>query len=311
MPKNYKHNTQFDGKGNNTGEACERPARFSRIADTYYNEFVDLIMNAVKIDNLDYRREYFVKKNLFETAYVGYNSTLDDFFITVPAKGRKQVGALWRNGEFKNYDNVSIGTHDYNYDKDVAGDVWRILTANPSITPLFTVARDYAELLAECDIGIRQNICAVRTPAFWVTDDADFRLSVNQAAQQQQDGSACIIVSSAMSNSLKPMTNETPYIADKLNEIKKELRDEFLTRIGILTANTNKRERVQAAEVDAKVGETVDLIYSVIDYWNKQVESFGLDYKMTFNGVTETYYAPEEDDGEDDEDENKEKENDL
>ena len=50
-------------------------------------------------------------------------------------------------------------------------------------------------------------------------------------------------------------------------------------------------------EIEAGVGEAVDLIYTVIDYWNKQMKQYGLEkYKMTFNGTTENYYAPTEED---------------
>ena len=43
------------------------------------------------------------------------------------------------------------------------------------------------------------------------------------------------------------------------------------------------------------MGEAVDLIYTVIDFWNKQAESYGLEkYKMTYNGVSEEYYEPED-----------------
>ena len=306
MPKNYKQNKQFDGKG---GE-CERPAFYKKYVDGYYSEFIDLIMNAVRIDGLDYRREYFVKKNLFEKGYVGYNGDAGEFLITIPSKGILQVGDLWRNGEFKTRDNKSLGVHPYSYGDtpEQAFNVWRIFLANPSITPLFEIAHDFAELLAECDVGIRQNVCAVRTPAFWVVDDETFALSINHAIQAQQDGAPTIAISSAMAGTLKSLTNETPYIADKLNQIKKEFRNEFLTRIGILTANTNKRERVQTAEVTATVGESVDLIYSVIDFWNKQNDSYGLPYTMKFNGVTEDYYAPTED-GED-KDESEDEKND-
>ena len=77
--------------------------------------------------------------------------------------------------------------------------------------------------------------------------------------------------------------------------MKKEYRNEFLSRLGIMTANTMKRERVQTAEVNAGMGEAVDLIYTVIDFWNKQAESYGLEkYKMTYNGVSEEYYEPED-----------------
>ena len=65
-----------------------------------------------------------------------------------------------------------------------------------------------------------------------------------------------------------------------------------------MTANSSKRERVQTMEIEAGVGESIDLIYSIIDYWNKQNETYGLPYEMEFNGTSEAYYAPTDDENE-------------
>ena len=279
---------QFDG----TGEYISPVDEFT---SEYEAEFIDLIMNAVKIEGLPFADEYFVKKQIFGRGYVGYSQSADKFFATLPEEKTPQDGRLWYKGQFKNERNISIGIHVYEYDKDASGDVWRLWLANPSKTPLFEVARHYARLIAECDIGAKQNICATRTPAFWVSDDPDFNLSLNQAIQKQQLGEPVVIVDKSLSATLSQMKNETPFLADKFNEMKKEYRNEFLSRLGIMTANTMKRERVQTAEVNAGMGEAVDLIYTVIDFWNKQAESYGLEkYKMTYNGVSEEYYEPED-----------------
>ena len=110
--------------------------------------------------------------------------------------------------------------------------------------------------------------------------------------QATESGETHVIIKKPLSSMLNTMKNETPFVADKIQEQKKIIRNEFLTRIGILTANSSKRERVQTAEIEAGIGETVDLIYTVIDFWNKQNEQYGLPYTMEFNGTTEAYYAP-------------------
>ena len=112
------------------------------------------------------------------------------------------------------------------------------------------------------------------------------------AVQSTESGETSVIIEKKLATSLSTMKNETPFVADKIQEQKKIIRNEFLTRIGILTANSSKRERVQTAEIEAGIGETVDLIYTVIDFWNKQIEQYRLPYKMEFNGTTEAYYAP-------------------
>ena len=183
--------------------------------------------------------------------------------------------------------------HAYAFDRD-AFDAWRIFLANPSITALMPVLETYAALLADCRVAIKQNINATKTPSFWVVDDPDTQLSIEQMAQQTFDGKPAVIVKRNVAETLSAMKNETPFIADKVHQEYREILNEVLSRLGILTANTSKRERVQSAEVNAGLGQSIDSIYTIIDFWNKQIESYGLPYTMEFNGVSETLCTCEE-----------------
>lgn len=293
MPKTTQKR-QFDGRG--LADDCNRSSAFLKYREKYYKEFKDLIMNSVKIEGMSFLDENFVKTQLFTVGYVGYYSLMDRFLKTIPETAILQYGRFWKEGQFFNENNIAIGRHEYNFENG-DGNSWRILLATPSLSCLFEEALKAANDLADCDVGIMQNIRAVRTPAFWVTDNSDFVLSVKSAVQDTENGDTHVILEKNLASVLSSMKNETPFIADKIQEQKKIIRNEFLTRIGILTANSSKRERVQTAEIEAGVGEAIDLIYTVIDYWNKQIKQYGLNkYKMTFNGTSEVYYAPAEED---------------
>lgn len=287
MPKNVQKR-QFDGTG---ADGCNMPPAFLNYRDKYYNEFCDLIMNSVKINGLSFAEENFAKTQLFSTGFVGYYGLIDKFLKTMPETAILQDGRFWKQGQFFDASNIAIGRHEYDFETKDA-EAWRIFVATPAKSVLFDEALKAACDLADCDVGIMQNIRAVRTPAFWITDNADFVLSVENAVQVTESGETHVIIKKPLSSMLNTMKNETPFVADKIQEQKKIIRNEFLTRIGILTANSSKRERVQTAEIEAGIGETVDLIYTVIDYWNKQNEQYGLPYTMEFNGTTEAYYAP-------------------
>lgn len=287
MPKNVQKK-QFDGTD---ASGCNMPLAFLNCRDKYYKEFCDLIMNSVKINGLSFAEENFAKTQLFSTGVVGYYGLIDKFLKTLPETSILQPGRFWKQGQFFDADNVAIGRHEYDFETKGTG-AWRIFVATPARSVLFDEAMKAACDLADCDVGIMQNIRAVRTPAFWLTDNADFVLSVESAVQATESGETHVIIKKPLSSMLNTMKNETPFVADKIQEQKKIIRNEFLTRIGILTANSSKRERVQTAEIEAGIGETVDLIYTVIDYWNKQIDQYGLPYTMEFNGTTEAYYAP-------------------
>ena len=286
-----KQQKQFDNKGSD-GVNSVSPL-YAKYFDEEFSFLKELLMNSVKIENLGFYDEYFVKTQLFGTGYVGYQQSANRFLRTLPEKVIPQKGRLWKNGQFYNENNVSLGVHPYAYNNE-AGDKWRILLANPSYLPLFDVLETYASLLADCRVTIKQNINACKTPSFWVTDDADFAYSVKQAIQSTLDGDPAVVTKKEISTALSTMKNETPYIADKIHQEYREILNEVMNRVGILTANTSKRERVQSTEVMAGVGQSIDSVYTIIDFWNKQVESYGLPFKMEFNGSLEELYTGDE-----------------
>lgn len=285
MPKVKK---QFDGKNEPHGE-YEKPPLWGLIYNQELDFLKDLLFNSVKIENLSFTDEFFVKTQLFETGYVGYSDTADKFLRTLPEKTTPQTGRLWTNGQFYTPFNRSLGVHAYAYYKEES-DAWRILLARPSKTTLLAVLETYASLLADCRIAIKQNINAVKSPAYWVTNDEDLALSIKTAIQDTLDGDSAVVVKKNISAALSGMRNETPYVADKIHQEYREILNEVLTRVGIMTANTSKRERVQSAEVNATLGQSIDSIYTIIDFWNKQIDSYGLPYQMSLNGSIEELY---------------------
>ena len=101
--------------------------------------------------------------------------------------------------------------------------------------------------------------------------------------------------STPLGDGLKAIDIGVNYLVDKFSEARDTERDVLLTKLGILTANTDKKERVQSAEVNASLGQASDYIYLLIDTFNKQCESYGIPYKMLFNGSMEEIYLKDVD----------------
>ena len=76
------------------------------------------------------------------------------------------------------------------------------------------------------------------------------------------------------------------YIADMLQDAKREIRYEFLSEIGINNANVDKKERVNTLEVTANDDE----LRNAIDDWKNNLEKqfdqinnmFGTNIKVKF-----------------------------
>ena len=57
-----------------------------------------------------------------------------------------------------------------------------------------------------------------------------------------------------------------------------------------MSANIDKKERVQVGEVNTTINQATDYIYLLIDTFNKQCESYDLPFKMSCNGSIEELY---------------------
>lgn len=266
-----------------------------------FEEIYSLLLNAVKIENLPFVKHTFVKKALFERGQVGYLRS-GDVWTYVTGNGINGY-SFPPSGVFASATGeVTRGEISY----EPNGERYLIL-ANELAYPLVSAIAAVCDTIATLDVGIRQNAKAVRIPRVVVVDDsiADdveaVKLSLEYANDQIEDGVPVIKVNSTLGKALTDVRLDVELIADRLLLVKQEIRNEFLTRLGILTANTNKRERVQVGEVNARVGECVDSIYTIIDCFNAQMTSYALPFKMTLNGVLEAYFAPEDDEEESDE----------
>ena len=150
--------------------------------------------------------------------------------------------------------------------------------------------KETTDFMTNCDVAMRQNLEACKTPYIVVCKNEDLRLSFEQALQQKVLGQACIIVSEDLGDGLKAVDVGVNYLIDKFAEARDTERDTLLTKLGILTANTDKKERVQSAEVNANLGQASDYIYLLIETFNKQCKTYDLPFKMVFNGSMEEIY---------------------
>ena len=159
----------------------------------------------------------------------------------------------------------------------------------------------YSEKLAAIDSGIEVNI--MNTKAAWMFD-CDGKAQEETAKKIYDDitsGRPAVFARANNSSSLNSdgkigitMLNvKNTYIADMLQDAKREIRYEFLSEIGINNANVDKKERVNTLEVTANDDE----LRNSIDDWKTNLEKqfeeinkmFGLGIKVRF-----TYYQTKE-----------------
>lgn len=260
-----------------------------------FDEYFNLLMNAVKVVSalddtiINYEVETFIKRGLFENGALGYDKILKQWFY-VYGQGLNEYGnplsltLVTANGKTITrpayYENVEDGAY--------------IIKALPINMSMAELIRETTDFMTNCDVAMRQNLEACKTPYIVVCKNEDLKLSFEQAIQQKQEGQAVILVSEELGDGLKAVNISVDFLIDKFAEVRNNERDTLLTKIGILTANTDKKERIQSAEVNANLGQASDYIYLLIDTFNKQCEFYDIPFKMAFNGSMEEIYINNE-----------------
>lgn len=261
-----------------------------------FEEYFNLLMNAVKVvsaqgeASINYEEETFLKRGLFENGSMGYDKITKKWYY-VYGLGLNDDGDptdlcfVTANGKTFTrpayYDNKDDGAYKVD-----------ALPINMSMAQMIKATTDF---MINCEMAMTQNLEACKTPYIVVCKNENLRLSFETAIQQKQTGQAVIVVNEDLGDGLKAIDIGVTYLVDRFAEARDTERDTLLTKLGILTANTDKKERVQSAEVNASIGQASDYIYMLIDNFNKQCDSYGLPYKMIFNGSMEEIYLNDND----------------
>lgn len=261
-----------------------------------FEEYFNLLMNAVKVvsaqgeASINYEEETFLKRGLFENGSMGYDKITKKWYY-VYGLGLNDDGDptdlcfVTANGKTFTrpayYDNKDDGAYKVD-----------ALPINMSMTQMIKATTDF---MINCEMAMTQNLEACKTPYIVVCKNENLRLSFETALQQKQTGQAVVVVSEELGDGLKAVDIGVTYLVDRFAEARDTERDTLLTKLGILTANIDKKERVQSAEVNATLGQASDYIYMLIDNFNKQCDSYGLPYKMLFNGSMEEIYLNDND----------------
>lgn len=268
-----------------------------------FDEYFNLLLNSVKIvprtqaneqaenevdkqDSINYEVETYIKSVLFKGGCVGYDKITQKWYkvygvgINEMANPRELI-MLTANGQ-------EVFTRQASYDNNEDGAY--IIYATPSKVGLADMIQETTDFMTNCDLAMRQNLEACKTPYIVVVKNEDLRLSYIQALREKQEGQAVILVSEDLGENLKAVNIGVEYLVDRFSEARDRERDTLLNKLGIMTANINKKERVQSAEVNATIGQATDYIYLIIDTFNKQMISYDIPFKMVLNGSLEEIY---------------------
>lgn len=269
----------------------EYEALKSIMTQNYVTDFINLACNSVVIDGLpdeipeDYIIETLIRNgvimeyrgDVYKPAYKGQQNR----------HGRSINAALLTGNGRTAYPNVRI---DYEGNDPEGAHQIR---ANVSRSGYLQYITQIAETLAALDMSLRVNVSNSQTPWFLPVENKEQVASVRRAYEDMTIGLPVIPVLGTVADSIKAQPTPTDFIGDKIESLRKTIWDGALKRIGIVTDNNFKRERVQTAEVNASIGESIDYIYTLIDTFNKDTAKARLPWVMRFNGYVAKYDTDE------------------
>lgn len=114
-----------------------------------------------------------------------------------------------------------------------------------------------ARKLYNIDRAIEVNANAQKTPILILCDESQRLTMLN--LYKQFEGNEPFIFGDKMlnANTITSVNTQAPYVADKLYELKRNIWNEALTRLGIFNVDQNKKERLITDEVEKNQADTV------------------------------------------------------
>jgi hypothetical protein len=152
----------------------------------------------------------------------------------------------------------------------------------PLILDIYQYAERMAELERTKDINIRQQ----RTPRIWQTSDEKMRTLKDILNNVDAYSDDVIAYDSFAIDEINGVLLPAPFVADKLQDEKEKLWNEFLRLIGVSNVSIQKKERNIKDEISASNGGTIASRFNRFEPRKKALEQikekFEIDIKVSY-----------------------------
>lgn len=259
----------------NTKQAIkEAQQRRKTLLCNYIDMWRALFHNSVTLsDNMDVPKRYLLKL-LLENGAVAYDKELR-LYLPFTAGGVDIYG-LPEYYTLIGYNGFTVMRRP---------DQVVILRANDVSYAIINFFEQQAEKIVNIDTAISQNLESIRTMSMLEVPDQSTLLTLANLNQARQIGATVAFVNKQLNlrDALKTIPTGAQLLLAELQEGRKEILNETLATIGISSANTDKRERVQSMEVNASQGYAKDMLNTLVDTFNYDAEYGGIPDRLTAN----------------------------
>ena len=214
----------------------------------YYNRLLELAINMYEWKNLpDTVDERFLELTLFSDGMAVYfrDEILGDLCLQTMIGGNLDVYRI-------PMERTAYAANGYQVRLDPANSV--IIFNNYTHTNSMLDIEMYARRLYNIERTIDVNVNAQKTPVMVIGSEAQ-RLTLKNLMMQYDGNEPFIYGDDKLNvNALGVLRLDAPYVADKLNILKRQIWNEALTYLGIENSNTEKKERLVTDEITSNLG---------------------------------------------------------
>lgn len=233
---------------------------------TWFNRLYNIAISRFEWLNLpDTCNEKFIEQVLFFNGFmVGYKDTALNSFLIMPCTNNSVLDIFGYPAKVNGYGyNGYMAQNLTPYTITLGQEPTRadaaLLYANYSRCPDLPAVLYFARKLTKIDRTIDVNINVQKTP-YIISCSENQRLTVANMFKQVDNFEPAIITSKFYGlNGEKPinvMDLKPPFVADKMQTLKRQVYQEALTYLGIEANTSEKAERQVTEELTANMGET-------------------------------------------------------
>jgi hypothetical protein len=158
----------------------------------------------------------------------------------------------------------------------------------------------YARRLYEIERTIDVNVKAQKTPLLIRATESQ-RLTMKNLYMQYDGNDPFIFGDKQLDiDGIKVLKTDAPYVADKLNILKRQIWNEALTYLGIENSNTEKRERLISDEITSNLGGVAAQRFCRLNARREAAEQinkmFGLKIQVDFREEIKTMFQDNNED---------------
>lgn len=250
----------------------------------YKRQFVSLAENVFIIDGLSsFCDMAFINKVLVENGSIAFfkdNDLAPDGLIALPYS---VIGKLDIYGRPQKIE--VLGQSGYH--RKLNKDQFVIMYDNNGRYPLILDILQYAERISLCTRVIDINLGQMKTPRFWKTKQENEKTVKDLVNNVDGNENVIITYKNLDLDDTTVVLNPAPYIADKVDDEKDKLYNEFLRLIGVANLSYQKKERNITDEIKAMQGGTIASRFSRFEARKQAIDEI----KKKFNiDLTVRYY---------------------